>query len=433
MEHLTTVGFLVLGMLLGGLALVGLLDAVRDTPITTVRALGDAQPPAVTDPRFMETMELLGRAALQPGHRIEVFTNGDETYPCLWDDLRAARHSIVVQQYYCKPGRVADTLQEILAARAREGLSVYFLYDAFGSSLPREYVGVLRRAGVQTAAFRPLKLTSLNTVHHRSHIRVVVVDGRIGYTGGFGIDDKWLGNGREKDQWRDTNTRFTGPAVRQLQATFAACWAEATGELLTGPLLFPDDGLSTAASEDGMLAAVLHASPSIGSTEAERFLALSIAGARKTLYITNSYFVPDRDFRRMMGDAARRGVDVRILTTGDETDIRSTLYAGRARYHHLLAAGVRIFEYRPTMMHAKTFVVDGTWVAVGSMNADNRSLSFNEEANLLALDSTLGASLDQMFFDDLQYADEIKLEEFRKRPWRRKLVERLAYGMWRVL
>jgi cardiolipin synthase len=286
---------------------------------------------------------------------------------------------------------------------------------------------------VQTAAFRPLKLTALNTVHHRSHNRVVVVDGRIGYTGGFGIDDKWLGNGRQKDQWRDTNARFTGPAVRQLQATFAACWAEATGELLTGPLLFPDDGLSSAASEDGMLAGVLHATPSVGSTEAERFLALSIAGARKTLYITNSYFVPDRDFRRLIGDAARRGVDVRVLTTGDETDIRSTLYAGRARYHHLLAAGVRIYEYRPTMMHAKTLVVDGIWVAVGSMNADNRSLSFNEEANLLALDSTLGASLDQMFFEDLQYSDEIKLEEFRKRPWHRKLVERAAYGMWRIL
>jgi cardiolipin synthase len=433
MEHVSNVAFLVLGLLVGGLALIGVLDAVRDTPVTTVRALGAAQPPAVTDPLFMETIELFGRTALQPGHRIEVFTCGDETYPCLWDDLRAARHSIVLQQYYCKPGRMADTLQEILAERARQGVTVYFLYDAFGSSLPREYFGVLRRAGVQTAAFRPLKLTALHTAHHRSHIRVVVVDGRIGYTGGFGIDDKWFGNGREKDQWRDTNARFTGPAVRQLQATFTACWAEATGELLTGPLLFPDDGPSTAASEDGMLAGVLHATPSVGSTEAERFLALSIAGARRTLYITNSYFVPDRDFRRLIGDAARRGVDVRVLTTGDETDIRSTLNAGRARYHHLFAAGVRIYEYRPTMMHAKTLVVDGTWVAVGSMNADNRSLSFNEEANLLALDSTLGAELDQMFFEDLKHADEIQPEEFRKRPWRRKLVERLAYGLWRVL
>jgi cardiolipin synthase len=433
MEHVANVGFLVLGLLVGGLALVGVLDAVRDTPLTTVRALGDDEPPAVTDPRFMETVELLSRTVFQPGHQIEILASGDETYPGLWDDLRGARHSIILQQYYCKPGRMADTLQEILVARAREGLSVFFLYDAFGSSLPKEYFATLRRAGVKTAPFRPLKLTALNTIHHRSHVRVVVIDGRVGYTGGFGIDDKWFGNGREKDQWRDTNARFTGPAVRQLQATFAACWTEATGELLTGRLLFPDGGPPAVASEDGMLAGVLHATPSVGSTEAERFFALSIVGARKTLYITNSYFVPDRDFRRLIGDAARRGVDTRVLTAGDATDIKSTLYAGRARYEQLLSAGVRIYEYRPTMMHAKTFVVDGTWVSVGSMNADNRSLSFNEEVNLLALDSTLGASLDRMFFDDLQYADELKLDEFRKRPLGRKLMERAAYALWRVL
>ncbi len=433
MDHLANVGFLLLGLLVSGLALIGIIDAVRQTPITVVRALGGEDPPAIADSLFMETMELMSRTSLQPGHRIEVLTCGDETYPGLWDDLRSARHSIVLQQYYCKPGRMADTLQEILVARANAGVSVYFLYDAFGSSLPKDYFAVLRRAGVKTAAFRPFRLTSLNTIHHRSHIRVVVVDGRIGYTGGFGIDDKWFGDGRQKDQWRDTNARFTGPAVRQLQATFVACWAEATGELLTGSLLFPDAGSSPSASDDGMLAGVLHATPSVGSTEAERFFALSIAGSRKTLYITNSYFVPDRDFRRMIGDAARRGVDTRVLTTGDETDIKSTLYAGRARYAQLLAAGVRIYEYQPTMMHAKTVVVDGTWVAIGSMNADNRSLSFNEEANLLALDSTLGATLDRMFFDDLKHAKEVKLEEFRRRPLRQKVIERAAYAMWRVL
>src|SRR5688572_7213164 len=433
MGHLANVGFLVLGLLVGIFALIGIIDAVRQTPVTTVRALGDEDPPAVGDSSFMETMELLSRTSLQPGHHVEVLTCGDETYPGLWEDLRNARHSIVIQQYYCKPGRMADMLLEILVARASAGICVYFLYDAFGSSLPKEYFAALRRAGVQTAAFRPLKLTALHTVQHRSHIRVVVVDGRIGYTGGFGIDDKWFGNGRQKDQWRDTNARFTGPAVRQLQATFAVCWVEATGDLLTGPVLFPDGGSSAAASEDGMLAGVLHATPSVGSTEAERLFALSIVGARKTLYITNSYFVPDRDFRRLIGDAARRGVDTRVLTAGDTTDIKSTLYAGRARYEQLLVAGVRIYEYRPTMMHAKTLVVDGTWVSVGSMNADNRSLSFNEEVSLLALDSTLGALLDRMFFEDLKHANEIKLEEFRKRPLKQKLVERVAYALWRVL
>ena len=432
MQHLANAGFLLLGLIVGVLALIGILDAVRDTPIRTVRALGDEEPPAVTDPPFLDTLELLGRTVLQAGHQVEFFCNGDQTYPQLWEDLRSARRSITVQMYYCKPGRMADMLREVLTDRATAGVKVFFLYDAFGSSLPKQYINALRQAGVETAALRPFSLTSLNKLAHRSHMRVVVVDGRLGYTGGFGIDDKWFGNGREKGQWRDTTTRFIGPAVRQLQAAFAACWAEATGQLVTGRLLFPDTDSGTGAG-DGVLAGILHASPSVGSTEAERFLVLSIAGARKTLYITNSYFVPDADFRRMIADAARRGVDTRVLTAGPETDVKSTLYAGRARYEELLVAGVRIYEYQPTMMHAKTLAVDSTWIAVGSMNADNRSLSFNEEANLLALDSQLGATLDRTFFDDIAHSKEIVLAEFRKRPWRTRLLEFGAHAMWRVL
>lgn len=428
------VALVLLGLLISAVAFMGVLDVVRDTPVKDVRGLGDRDPPAVTDSRFLEHVELLSRTSFQPGHQVEVMTCGDETYPQLWEDLRSAKRSIILQQYYCNPGRMAEQLQEILLERARAGVTVYFLYDAFGVGLPKAYFETLRRGGVHAAALRPLQLMKAHTVHHRSHLRVVVIDGRVGYTGGFGIDDKWYGNGRQENQWRDTNVRFTGPAVRQLQAIFVACWAEATGDLLTGTLLFPDDSSPPPIpGEDGVLAAMLHGTPSVGSTEAERFLALTIAGARRTLYITNSYFVPDRDFRRLIADAARRGVDTRVLTTGDDTDIKTTLWAGRARYHHLLAAGVRIYEYRPTMMHAKTIVVDGTWCSIGSMNADNRSLTFNEEANLLALDSRLGASLDSMFFSDLEHANEITLESFRKRPLTRKALERAAYALWRVL
>jgi cardiolipin synthase len=433
MDSAVNIGLVLLGLILGAVALIGILDIVRVTPVKTVRALGDADPPAVSDPRFLETVELLSRTNFQPGHQVEVMMSGDETYPCLWDDLRSAKQSITIQQYFCKPGRMADTLKEILIERANAGVTVYFLYDSFGSTLPGAYFSEMHRAGVRTAALRPVKASRLNTVHHRSHVRVVVVDGRVGYTGGFGIDDKWFGNGRQTNQWRDTNARFTGPAVHQLQAIFVACWAEATSELLTGPLVFPDAGSALDVGDDGVLAAVLHATPSVGSTEAERFFALSVAGARKTLYITNSYFVPARNLRRLIADAARRGVDTRVLTAGEDTDVKATLYAGRARYHQLLAAGVRIYEYRPTMMHAKTLVVDGAWVAVGSMNADNRSLTFNEEVNLLALDSRLGTLLDRMFFDDLQHADEVTLETFKKRPWRRRILERAAYAGWRVL
>jgi cardiolipin synthase len=223
--------------------------------------------------------------------------------------------------------------------------------------------------------------------------------------------------------------RFTGEAVRQLQAAFVACWAEATGEMLVGPVLFP----AVKSSGGGIVAGALHGSPSVGSTEAERFFALSIASARKRLYITNSYFVPDKDFRNMIADAARRGVDTRILTAGPNTDVKSTLYAGRARYEELLEAGVRIYEYRRTMMHAKTLVVDGMWGAVGSMNADNRSMSFNEETVLMMLDADVGATLEQHFADDIAHSDEIDLTVFcRRGPWEH-VKEHAAHIVWRLL
>jgi cardiolipin synthase A/B len=276
----------------------------------------------------------------------------------------------------------------------------------------------------------------LNKVHHRAHIRVVCVDGTIGWTGGFGISDKWFGNGRMKDQWRDSNVRFTGPAVNQLQAAFTACWAESTGDLLIAPVMPPN--ATTPANGNGngtgrIIAGLLHASPSVGSTEAERFFAYSIASARKTLYIANSYFVPDRDFRAMIADAARRGVDTRLLTVSEETDVKSTWYAGRARYEELLRAGVRIFEYKPVMMHAKTLTVDGYWAAVGSMNADNRSLSLNEETVLMMLDGDAGRTLERQFLEDLEYAKEIRLEEFRRRGRWERIKESVCYAFWRVL
>jgi cardiolipin synthase len=433
MNHVTTIAMVLGYVTVAILAFIGFLDAVRDTPVKRVQApaAGDAEasPPAVGEPLFRETVELLSRTALAPGHQVEVFTSGDETYPRLWEDLRGAKQSITMQMYYCKPGRMADTLAEILSERARAGVRVFVLYDSFGTSLKKKYLKRLREAGVSTAAFRPFSLPTINKLKHRAHIRVVVIDGTVGYTGGFGIHDKWFGNGRRKDEWRDTNARFTGPAVRQLQATFAACWAEATKTLLTGAFLYPEPP----ANGDGVLAGVLHASPSVGSTEAERLFALSIAGARRTLYITNSYFVPDKDLRGMLMDAARRGVDTRVLTVGPETDIKSTLYAGRARYEELLAAGIRIYEYAPTMMHAKTIVVDDGWASVGSMNADNRSLSFNEESNLLVLDQPFARRLTAIFQADLEHSREIDLEQFRRRPIHQKALELAAHAIWRVL
>lgn len=431
--------FLLLGVLIAGVLLIGVLDVVRGTPIHTVGAdtEGDSCPP-ITDPFFRESFELLTHVTLQPGHKVEFFINGDQTYPPLWEDLRKAKLSITLQMYYCNAGKMADTLHEILCERAKAGVEVYFLFDSFGTTLPGEYFDTLRAAGVTTTSFRPFSVKSLQKLQHRAHIRVIVVDGKIGYTGGFGIDDKWYGDGRHQDQWRDTNVRFTGHAVRQLQATFVVCWAEASGELLTSVRLLPPieelaDEKELEKKKDGVIAGLLHASPTIGSTAAERFFALSIAAARKKLYISNSYFVPDLAFRKMMCDAAGRGVDVRVLTVSKNTDVKSTWYAGRARYEELLKGGVRIFEYQPAMMHAKTIVVDGGWLSVGSMNADNRSMSFNEESNLVVLDDGAGEHMEGLFIDDLKYAKEIKLAEFSRRGIAEKIAEHACHLIWRVL
>ena len=429
----TTIAFVIGSILVGALGLMGFLDAVRGTPVKKILPLG-GELPAVDEPGFRTNMELVSRTRFFEGNQAEIFWNGDQTYPRLWADLRAARVTITLQLYYCEPGRMADELSAILLERAKAGVRVLFLYDSFGTSFKKEYVEALRAGGVRPEPFRPAALMALNKVQHRAHIRVVCIDGNIGWTGGFGISDKWFGNGRTKDQWRDSSVRFTGPAVNQLQAAFTACWAESTGDLLIAPVQIPAETDAAASGRGrGMTAGLLHASPSVGSTEAERFFTYSIASARKTLYIANSYFVPDRDIRAMIADAARRGVDTRILTVSSETDVKSTWYAGRARYEELLRAGVRIFEYQPVMMHAKTLTVDGQWAAVGSMNADNRSLSLNEETVLMMLDSDAANTLERQFLDDLEYAKEIKLEEFQKRGQLERVKEKACYSIWRIL
>jgi cardiolipin synthase len=422
----------------GLLALIGLLSVTRGTPIERLGAPASRGTfPAVGTPAFAQAVGLLSGAPLTPGHRVALLTDGDGTYPRLWADLRAARRSVTVQLYYGQPGAVADTMARILRDKAREGVPVLVVLDDFGfHPLARTWDDSLRAAGVRVTRLRDMRWYRLDRVAGRSHVRAVVVDGVVGYTGGFGLADYWLGDGRTPGQWRETNVRFEGPAVAQLQAAFTIAWAEAEGELLAGepyfvPTARPDPNVSAGGA--GVRAAVAFTTPTPGSTPAERLVALSIAGARRTLYVTNPYFLPDDDFRRFLVDAVARGVDVRVLTAGARTDIRSVRWASHWRYERLLRAGVRIYEYQPTMLHAKTLVADGTWAIVGSMNFDNRSLALNEESSLVILDRGVGGALDAMFRDDLRHAREIRLTEFLRRPFWHRVVEAGAALMSRIL
>jgi cardiolipin synthase A/B len=411
------------------LAAIGFLHLTRGTAVRHVRGVAaDGVPISVSQPEFPLMVTMATGAWLARGTRVEVMLNGDETYPRLWEDLRSAQQSITLQLYYGAPGRMADMLGQILRERAHAGVRVLVLYDAFGAlDMPRAHRDALRAAGVMVEPFRPLRLSTLHLAQNRSHVRGVVVDSRVGWTGGFGIDDKWFGDGRTGGSWRETNVRFEGPAVRQLQAAFAAAWVEATGVMFTGRATLGPE-------QDGAAAAgLLYTAPTLGSTAAERFLALSIAGARQRLYITNAYFAPDRNFIDLLAAAARRGVDVRILTAGPGTDVNIVRYAGRASYDTLLAAGARIYEWQPGTLHAKTFVVDDEWSTVGSMNFDNRSMALNDESTLMVLDRRIGEQMSRIFLDDLQHAAEITADAFRRRSWLQRPIEWAASSLTRLL
>ncbi|HEX6589383.1 MAG TPA: phospholipase D-like domain-containing protein [Longimicrobiales bacterium] len=413
-------------------AVAGLLLVARGTPVEGVRSVDGDPPPAPAEAGFVPLVEALVPTRLEAGHAVELLNDGDGTFARLFGDLRAARESIVAQVYYWKEGALADSIAAILTERARAGVRVHLLFDDFGADVPDAYRQRLTDAGVVVARLRPVSIWALRRSQERSHIRAVVVDGRVGYTGGFGIDDAWLGDGRTRGQWRESNVRFTGPAVAQLTGAFAAGWAEATGVLMVGTPRSGSDAAGATAG-DASIAGLVFTSPTNGSTPAERLLALSIVGARERLWIANAYFVPDDDFRAMLIASARRGVDVRVLVPSADTDVPVVRLAARAHYRELLDGGVRIFEYQPTMMHAKTIVADGAWCLVGTMNLDNRSLALNDEVTLAALDGRLGAAMERSFLADLEHSQEITVPEFERRGAWEKLREKGAVLLSRWL
>ena len=389
---------------------------------------------SAVDPGFVPALERSAGVHIGDGNHVQLLLNGDGTYPALWEDLTRSRGSIDMQMYYALPGRVADTLASILCERSREGVQVRLLLDAFGAAgMPRSWRQSMRDCGVEVALLRNLEWFTIHAATERSHVRAVVVDGRVGYTGGFGLADYWLGDGRHPDQWRETNVRFTGPAVSQLQAAFATAWAEATGEWIVGERFFPVDTAEPSAADKAVPAGLLFARPTAGLTSAEQFLTLAVRSAHSRLFITNSYFVPNRDFRQLLIDASGRGVDVRILTVGRLTDVKTPWLAGRTSYEELTAHGVRIFEYQPAMMHAKAIVVDGEWSTVGSMNFDTPSLALNDESNLVVLDRTFSALMDSVFLEDLRRSTEMTPSVLAARPWWQRALETCASVLSRIL
>lgn len=414
------------------LAFIGLQSLLRDPPGASLRAFGDLEgSPSPGDPEFARTLAVMTQTVLTAGNRLDLLLNGDGTYPVLWRDMHAASRSLTVQSYYIAPGETLDSLATIMAERARAGVRTHFLYDAFGGSIPDSTLKFLAAAGVRSAAFRPIGWYTLHKAQNRSHIRAITIDGVIGYTGGFGIDDKWLGNAEREGRWRDTNVRFRGPAVSQLQGAFDRAWVETTGELLVGETYFPMRPDSAPAG--GMTAGFMHSPPTFGPTNNALLFALAVTGARRSIHISNAYFVPNDALLDQLLAAAKRGVDVVLLLPGPLTDVPITRYAARSRYDRLLRGGVRVYEYVPTMMHAKTFVIDGMFASVGSANLDHRSLALNDEGNLLVHDAGFGATMDSLFAADLTRSRAITRESFARRGVWDRLREAFAGGVGKLL
>jgi cardiolipin synthase len=374
---------------------------------------------AVRDPTFVGTLEAHLGAPVVGGNRVDLLLNGDEIFPALFAAIRGARTSIDYAQYFWADGAVARDLAEALAERSRAGVRVNVLLDGVGTlGMPDEQVDTLRRSGCHVAWFRPLARWSIRRHNNRNHRRILVVDGRVGITGGSGISDKWTGNGRRDDHWRETDVRVEGPAVAWLRAAFIENWRVATGELLGGA----DYVASQRQSVGDIRVQVVPSSPAGGSYAAYTMVMLAFASARRSILMTNPYFVLDEPMTDALVAAARRGVRVVALTPGniDHALVRS---ASRHDFGRLLQGGVQIYEYRAALLHAKTLVVDGAWSSVGSTNLDNRSFALNDELNLAVYDPGVASRLEDVFEADLRQSRRIEYADWANRGLKTRLQE----------
>ena len=376
----------------------------------------------VGEPQFVRSMGVLLGPAIVGGNRVTALQNGDEIFPAMLEAIRGATRSISFETYIYWSGQVGREFAEALAERDRAGVRVHVLLDWVGAGkMDDALLALMVDAGVEVLKYHPLRWYSLARINNRTHRKLLVVDGRIGFTGGVGIADEWLGHAEDPDHWRDSHYRVTGPAVAQMQAAFMDNWIKTNALVLHGEAYFP--ALDTAGPH---LAQVFTSSAGEGSESVRLMYLLSIASARKSIRLSASYFVPDSLSVATLVSARERGVEVEIIVPGGHIDSKVTRKASRGLWGPLLEAGVTIYEFQPTMYHCKVMIVDDAWVSVGSTNFDNRSFSLNDEANLNILDPEFAAQQAEVFEADRARSREITLEAWHRRPWQEKLKEWVA-------
>lgn len=375
----------------------------------------------VSDPQFRREMSVLLGPAIVRGNQVTALQNGNEIFPAMLLAIRSAQTSITFETFIYWSGEIGEEFSQALSERARAGVPVSVIIDWVGSTkMEQSLLDSMQAAGVQLHRYRPLHWYNLGRMNNRTHRKLLVVDGHIGFTGGVGIADQWTGDGGDPEHWRDTHFRIEGPVVAQLQAAFNDNWIKTTGQVLNGPSYFPD------LEEEGeMEAHVFVASPSGGSESMHLMYLLAIAAAEATIDLAASYFVPDRLLIEALIAARGRGVRVRILLPGPHIDALTVKIASRADWGALLQAGVEIYVYQPTMLHTKLLVIDAEFVSVGSTNFDIRSIRLNDEASLNIYNSDFATQMTAVFEADLLEAEPYSLARWESRLLRQKFAEKI--------
>ncbi|HEX6159980.1 MAG TPA: cardiolipin synthase [Thermoanaerobaculia bacterium] len=381
-----------------------------------------------TDPgnldKLIPSIVGLTQGSLDAGNQIEITQNGDGFWPRLFADIGAARHSVHVESFIWYESPIATQLATLLARKAKEGVHVRVLVDGSGGrKLRGEVREMLDRSGAEVAHFHPIRISNLGRINNRDHRKLWIIDGRIAYIGGYGIAQEWTGNAQSKKHYRDTGLRITGPTVNRLQGAFCENWIEETGEIPSGEEYFPP------LPPTGPTAAhVAYTSPSYSASSVQVLYYMAIKAARREILIQNPYMLPDEEAIEALIEAAKRGVDVRIMVPSDETN--DSAIVQHASHHHfgtLLQHGIKIWEYDKTLLHQKVIVVDGVWSCVGSTNFDDRSFQLNDEITVGIIDPGIAAQLRSAFADDMRHAKQRQIGEWKDRGLWHKTVDGLAY------
>ncbi|MFI5324762.1 MAG: phosphatidylserine/phosphatidylglycerophosphate/cardiolipin synthase family protein [Candidatus Rokuibacteriota bacterium] len=376
----------------------------------------------ITEPALRATLVGYTGGAVIGGNRADVLLNGQEIFPAKLEVIRAARKTITYAQYVFEEGAPAADIAQALAERSRAGVKVHVLLDAVGSLLmPSQYRDWMTEAGCEVAFYRPVTPWTIDRANYRNHRRILVADGRVGITGGSGTSGKWSGDGKQAGQWRDTDVRVEGPVVNQLQGAFAENWLEATGSVLGGADYFPWPIEAKGAVESQ----IVRSSPAGGSVAMYTMFLLAMASARRTIYITNPYFVPDDKMIETLVQARRRGVRVVLLLPG-AIDHNLVRQASRAQLGRLLLEGIQIYEYQAALLHSKTMVIDSIWATVGSTNLDRRSFELNEELNLVVYNGDIALRLERVFDEDLGRSRQVTYAQWRNRGIVSRILEMLS-------